>query len=103
KKHNVVILARDHFGICPLYFSIQDDWLLFGSEIKALLASGMIDAKPDLRGIDQAFNFFSHPGPATCFQGITSFQPGQYMRIQLGPNRATPERKYFWSIDFLDD
>ena len=97
--------GRDHFGICPLYFSTQGDWLLFGSEIKALLASGLISAKADLRGIDQAFNFFSVPGPATCFTGVTSFQPGQYMRIDLGePSRVSgrvePQRKYYWRIDF---
>ena len=65
RKRRCIVLARDRFGICPLYFSIQGDWLLFGSEIKALLASGMVQAKADLRGIDQAFNFFSVPGPAT--------------------------------------
>jgi asparagine synthase (glutamine-hydrolysing) len=106
RKRRVIVLARDHFGICPLYFSIQNDWLLFGSEIKALLASGMIDPRPDLRGIDQAFNFFSLPGPATCFAGVTSMQPGQYMRIPLGepsPVRGRlPERKYYWQIDFPD-
>src|SRR5712691_6910989 len=44
RKRHCVILARDHFGICPLYFSTQGDWLLFGSEIKALLASGLVEA-----------------------------------------------------------
>src|SRR5437667_3155124 len=104
RKRRVVILARDHFGICPLYFSVQGDWLLFGSEIKALLASGLVKAKADLRGIDQAFNFFSVPGPATCFAGVTSFQPGQYMRIDLPQTgkAARVERKYYWQIDFPD-
>ena len=103
RKRRIVILARDRFGICPLYFSVQGDWLLFGSEIKALLASGLVDAKVDLRGIDQAFNFFSLPGPATCFAGVTSFQPGQYMSINLGASsRVEPERKYYWQIDFPD-
>ncbi len=104
RKRHCIILARDQFGVCPLYFSVQGDWLLFGSEIKALLASGLVEAKADLRGIDQAFNFFSVPGPATCFAGVTSFQPGQYMRIQLpgGGGPARMERKYYWQIDFPD-
>lgn len=103
RKRRCVILARDQFGICPLFYSVQGDWLLFGSEIKALLASGMVEARADLRGIDQAFNFFSVPGPATCFAGVAMVQPGQYLRIQLGA--ATPaavERKYYWQIDFPD-
>jgi asparagine synthase (glutamine-hydrolysing) len=104
RRRHCVILARDRFGILPLFFSVQGDWLLFGSEIKALLASGFVEAKTDLRGIDQAFNFFSVPGPATCFAGVTSLQPGQYMRIQLpGAGRAAHvERKYYWQIDFPD-
>ena len=69
-----------------------------------MLASGMVDAKADLRGIDQAFNFFAVPGPATCFAGVTSLQPGQYLRIQLpvGNRPAKIERKYYWQIDFPD-
>src|ERR1019366_1631243 len=108
RRRRCVVLARDQFGICPLYFSTQrregGEWLLFGSEIKAILASGWIEAKADLRGIDQMFNFFAVPGPATCFAGVTSFQPGQYMRIQL-PEAGRPahvERKYYWQIDFPD-
>ncbi|MBI2804283.1 MAG: asparagine synthase (glutamine-hydrolyzing) [Planctomycetes bacterium] len=108
RKRHVLILARDRFGICPLFFSQQGDWLLFGSEIKAMLASGMIEAKANLRGIDQAFNFFAVPGPATCFAGVTCLQPGQYLRIDLGlaatrsGARAPVERKYYWRIDFPD-
>lgn len=103
RKRHCIILARDRFGICPLFFAQQGEWLLFGSEIKAILASGMIDAKPDLRGIDQAFNFFAVPGPATCFAGITTMQPGQYLRIDIGGSqRKPPERKYYWRIDFPD-
>jgi asparagine synthase (glutamine-hydrolysing) len=107
RKRHCIILARDQFGICPLFYSVQGDWLLFGSEIKALLASGLVEAKADLRGIDQAFNFFSVPGPATCFAGVTLVQPGQYLRIPVftGTDRnvcATIEKKYYWQIDFPD-
>src|SRR5581483_9663613 len=70
QRRQCLILARDHFGICPLYWTRQDDWLLFASEVKALLASGLVPARPDVRGIDQVFNFFSVPGPATCFEGV---------------------------------
>lgn len=107
-KNRKVVLARDRFGICPLFWSRQtrggEDWLLFGSEIKALLASGMIDAKPDREGIDQVFNFFAVPGPATCFAGVKLLQPGQYLRIQLGRpgDAAQLERRTYWVIDFPD-
>jgi asparagine synthase (glutamine-hydrolysing) len=70
QRRQLILLARDRFGICPLYWSRQGDWLLFASEIKALLASGMVAARPDPRGINQAFSFFALPGPMTCFAGV---------------------------------
>src|SRR4029079_3230911 len=96
------------FGICPLFWSEQKTpegrWLLFGSEIKALLASGMIDAKPDLRGLDQVFNFFAVPGQSTCFAGIQALQPGHYLRVQFdAEGLAAPiAKKTYWQIDFPD-
>jgi asparagine synthase (glutamine-hydrolysing) len=107
-RQRCVVLARDRFGICPLYFSRQRDeggeWLLFGSEIKALLASGLVAPRPDLFGIDQVFNFFAVPGPATCFAGVEYLQPGHYLRIELnGDCRPAPiARRSFWHIDFPD-
>ena len=50
ERKQQLVLGRDRFGICPLYWSRQGDWLLFASEIKGLLASGMVPATPDLRG-----------------------------------------------------
>src|SRR5262249_4923989 len=60
-----LVLARDRVGICPLFWTRQGDWLLFASEIKALLASGMVEARPDPRGINTVFTFFALPGPTT--------------------------------------
>ncbi len=106
RRQGRLVLARDRFGICPLYWCRQRDdggeWLLFGSEIKALLASGMVDARPDLRGIDQVFNFFSVPGPATCFAGVECLQPGHLLTIHLpGSSRpASVSGRAYWRIDF---
>src|SRR5262249_5927500 len=102
-----LVLARDRFGICPLYWARQStpsgDWLLFASEIKALLASGMVAARPDWRGIDQVFNFFAVPGNPTCFEGVSTLQPGHFLTIQLGPQgMAQVSEKVYWEIDFPD-
>src|SRR5258708_6462019 len=108
-RQRCIILARDRFGICPLYWTTRRDadgeWLLFGSEIKALLASGMVEARADLRGIDQVFNFFSVPGPATCFQGVEYLQPGHFLRIQFGSDGrpAAIKPRAFWRIDFPEN
>lgn len=104
EKRQRLVLARDRVGICPLYWAKQDGWLLFGSEIKAILASGLVEAKPDLRGINQAFTFFAIPGPPTCFAGISLLQPGRFLKIQLGAegqSAQVSEHKY-WEVDFPD-
>jgi asparagine synthase (glutamine-hydrolysing) len=97
----MVFLARDRFGICPLLWTRQGDWLLFASEIKALLASGMVNARADLRGINHIFTFFALPGPVTCFQGVESLLPGHCLRIQMGARARIEQRKY-WEMDFPD-
>src|SRR5437868_5022112 len=77
-----LLLGRDRFGICPLFWTRQSsaggDWLLFASEIKALLASGMVTARPDLAGVNHVFTFFALPGPITCFDGVQALLPGHF-------------------------
>jgi asparagine synthase (glutamine-hydrolysing) len=102
------VLGRDRFGICPLYWTRQvrdgAEWLLFASEIKALLASGMVEVKPEPRGINQVFTFFSLPGPVTCFQGVYALTPGHYLKIQLGEagEPARISEHTYWELDFPD-
>jgi len=99
-----LILARDRVGICPLYWARHGDWLLFGSEIKAILASGMVHAKADLQGINHAFTFFAMPGPITCFEGISSLLPGHFLDITCDAHlhRSIKDRTH-WEIDFPND
>jgi asparagine synthase (glutamine-hydrolysing) len=104
-KERRLQLGRDRFGICPLYWSRQGDWLLFASEIKALLASGMVPARPDRRGIDHIFSFSALPGPITCFEGVQLLRAGHYLDISPalpnGRTSAITERAY-WEMDFPD-
>ncbi|MFN0054939.1 MAG: asparagine synthase (glutamine-hydrolyzing), partial [Planctomycetales bacterium] len=96
-------LGRDRFGISPLYWTRQGDWLLFASEIKGLLASGMLNPRADLRGIDQMFTFAAMPGPVTCFEGVQLLNPGHYLQIsppdQDAAKPVITERAY-WTMDF---
>jgi len=98
-------LGRDRFGIAPVYWTRQGDWLLFASEIKGLLASGMVKAKPDLRGIDQVFTFAGMPGPVTCFEGVQLLGAGHYLQITPGSESGAPPvitDRAFWEMDFPD-
>src|SRR5262249_155575 len=106
QRRQVAILARDRFGICPLYWTRQGDWLLFASEIKGLLAAGRITPGPDRRGINHVFTFFALPGPITCFEGVQLLSPGRYLRIAPAPGRdrapAPIQEHKYWEIDFPD-
>jgi asparagine synthase (glutamine-hydrolysing) len=100
-----LLLGRDRFGICPIYWTRQGDWLLFASEIKALLASGMVPARPDRRGIDHIFTFSGLPGPITCFEGVQLLQAAHYLDIspamENGRTAEIADRAY-WVMDFPD-
>jgi asparagine synthase (glutamine-hydrolysing) len=104
RRRQRLLLARDRFGICPLYWTRQGDWLLFASEIKALLASGQVPARPDPRGLDHIFTFFALPGPVTCFDGVQSLPPAHYLRVQLAADggAGTVRERVYWDIDFPD-
>ncbi len=103
-----IILARDRIGIVPLFWTTVRDgggeWLLFASEIKALLVSGMVKAEADHKGLNGIFTYFAMPGPRTCFAGISALTPGHWLDIRLGPDargdRLQP--KTFWKLDFPD-
>ncbi len=99
-----LVLGRDRFGICPLYWAVRDGWLLFASEIKALLASGMVQAAADWRGIEQIFTCMAVPGPATCFQDVQTLLPGHYLAIQRDPLDGTAQVNdhTYWEIDYPD-
>jgi asparagine synthase (glutamine-hydrolysing) len=98
RKLRKLVLGRDRVGICPLYYTLADGWLLWGSEIKALFASGMVEPRPDPKGIDLFFNTFCAGTSRTFFEGIKSIPPGHFLRVRDG--RA--ELKRYWDLDFPD-
>src|SRR5580700_6416896 len=110
EKQQRLLLARDRWGICPLFWTIQRPsegefaggiWLLFASEVKALLASGLVEARPDVRGINHLFTFFATPGPVTCFDGVQLLVAGKYLDFHRG-GAAEPAPKTFFEFDFPD-
>jgi asparagine synthase (glutamine-hydrolysing) len=71
-----VFIARDRFGVRPLFYAQRNGEFYFGSEIKAILASGEVEASLDRRGIDEVFTFCAAHPPRTPFAGIASLEPG---------------------------
>jgi asparagine synthase (glutamine-hydrolysing) len=98
RNNRTLVLGRDRVGICPLYYTEVDGWLLWGSEIKALLASGMVQARPDPKGIDHLFSFFCAGTTRTFFEGIRSLPPGHFLKVKDG----RIEKHQYWDLDFPD-
>jgi asparagine synthase (glutamine-hydrolysing) len=95
------LLARDHFGIKPLYYSKLDDCLGFASEPRALLE--MMQAKPRLRS-DKAIEYlaagFDEHGTGTFFEGINKLSAGSYA---IGGLDAPDELRFdrYWAAEDL--
>ncbi|WP_319549712.1 asparagine synthase (glutamine-hydrolyzing) [Desulfogranum marinum] len=90
------ILARDHLGIKPLYFSFQKDRLLFGSEIKALLTTPWVQRSLNMEALAEFLAWEYTPGTATLFKDIQKLLPGQLLHINLNAPQCSP--KSFWDI-----
>jgi asparagine synthase (glutamine-hydrolysing) len=98
QRERKLMLARDRVGIGPLFYAQSDGWLLWSSEIKGLLASGLVEAEPDPRGLDYFFNFFSLPSERTCFAGVRQLPPGHYAVVKDGDFSI----HQYWDLDFPD-
>lgn len=82
-EHNrQLLLVRDQIGICPLFYTIADDRVLFASEIKAILEYPGVNRKLNLKAVDQLMNFPGIVSPVTFFEGIHSLEGGHMLRVR---------------------
>lgn len=84
-----LVLVRDHFGIKPLYVSKTEDFLMFASEIRALLASKMLERKPNYGVIaDYLYHDLVDHTDETFFSGINRLGPASLMVVESGDMRT---------------
>lgn len=94
QQKRALFLARDHFGICPLFYTqVKDAWL-FASEIKALLKHPQVRREVNLTGLDQLFSLPGNISPATMFRDIHSLKPGHYLWLE---DTQAVQREY-WDL-----
>ena len=77
---NELFLARDRFGIKPLYLAEDETQICFASEIKALIELN-IDKTPDFNSIQRYFQLNYIPGPDTIFKNVKQIEPGTSVLI----------------------
>ncbi len=91
-------LVRDRFGVRPLHYALLGDGtLVFGSEAKALFASGEVRARPDLAGLDEVFTLWGARAPRTAFIGVDQLPPGGLLVWERG--RIVEQRRW-WAPDY---
>lgn len=79
-----VALVRDRFGILPLFYAVRGETLVFGSEMKALFASGLVVAEADPASLDEIFTFWSVRAPWTPFRDVATLRPGEWALYEDG-------------------
>jgi asparagine synthase (glutamine-hydrolysing) len=89
-----LLLVRDRLGIKPLYWTRRGDLLLFGSEIKAIFASGLIEAEPRLSALPEFFGTRSTAGAETLYSGVLKLLPGHRLVFEDGDVRITQ----YWDV-----
>ncbi|HXT48736.1 MAG TPA: asparagine synthase (glutamine-hydrolyzing) [Gemmatimonadaceae bacterium] len=101
RSKNIVLAARDHFGIKPLYFYSDERRMLFASEIKAILAHGDICATVNRTSLNDYLTFQFVIGEETLFQNIGKVLPGFYHVIDLKSRDV--RRVRYWEPSFVID
>jgi len=88
-------LYRDRIGIKPLYFAITDEAVVFGSELKPLFRSGLVQPDIDTAQVVPFLELFYVPGQATICRGVEKLLPGERLVLEQG---AAPRRERWWRL-----
>ena len=96
ERNKTLVLARDRVGIKPLYYAQTNHSVVFGSEIKAILADPEVDRRILPEMIDRFLTFQYLPGEETLFRGIRKLAPGSYMVVRKGRVKI----HQYWDLHF---
>jgi asparagine synthase (glutamine-hydrolysing) len=90
-----LLLARDRFGIKPLYYFQGDGFFLFASEVRALLATGLVPLRLDAAALWQYLGYQSIPAPRTLVAGVRMLEPGHSMAVEADGRASIRE---YWHL-----
>lgn len=99
RDEDTLILARDRFGIRPLFYHLDGDRLTYGSEIKALLAHPAIPAEIDPQAALNQLMQVMVPG-TSLFKGIRALEPGRLLIVRRRKGRFEIHEHTYWDLDF---
>jgi asparagine synthase (glutamine-hydrolysing) len=93
-----LLLARDRFGTHPLYYYVDGKRLIFGSEVKAILACRDVPVEMEIRALDEYLTFQNVLTDLTLFRGVRLLPPGCFLALDLTGSELTQER--YWDYRF---
>jgi asparagine synthase (glutamine-hydrolysing) len=96
-----LLLARDRYGIKPMYIAERGHTVLFGSEVKALLAHPALTAQLDLLALREYLTFQNLFTERTLFEGVQLLPAASFVRFGPGRRREPPTR--YWDFEFAED
>lgn len=101
KHKKSLFLARDHFGIKPLYYTYKGNDFIFASEIKAILKYPEIKKEVDQQSLNEYMTFQVMLKKHTLFKNIHSLEPGTFLYLEKGKIK---EKKKYWDFNYnIDD
>lgn len=98
EKRRRLLLARDRVGKKPLFYAADNKRILFGSELKALLAADLPNRELDLHAIADYFSFGYIPAPKTIYRAVRKVRPGHYLSV----SSSGVQEVQYWDISFAD-
>lgn len=101
-RRQTLLLARDRYGIKPLYYAVQTDEIAFGSEQKAILATPGFRRRLDHQALIEYFTFQNIFTDRTLIQGIRILPAGHYLEIQTSRGTDIGSPVQYWDFDFRE-
>ena len=102
RNRETFFMARDRLGVKPLYWALlPDGFLLFGSELKSLMAHGGLAQEIDVEAVEDYFALGYVPEPRTIFRQARKLEPAHVLTIRRG--RPVPEPHGYWDVRFTLD
>jgi len=95
-RTQTLLLARDRFGIKPLFYASTKMHLAFASELRALLSVKGIDTRPDRQAVYDYASLFYIPAPETFYQGIRALQAGEILEARLDGGAVSWKTRQYW-------
>ena len=99
EMEDTLYLVRDRFGIKPLYWTQTDDAIIYGSEVKVVLAHPDVKPELDSEGLFHQLIQVMVPG-TTAFKGIQQVEPGHMLKITRKDGEFHIETHKYWDMDF---